>query len=64
MCIRDRQEAVRLGYDVNDKVKVGFTYRRLDSYFEYPTPDVYKRQVLLLLLPFMGISLLTMMRLK
>jgi iron complex outermembrane receptor protein len=31
---------VRLGYDVNDKVKVGFTYRRLDSYFEYPTPYV------------------------
>ena len=37
---RQWQEAVRLGYDVNDKVKVGFTYRRLDSYFEYPTPYV------------------------
>ena len=33
---RQWQEAVRLGYDINDKVKVSFTYRRLDSYFEYP----------------------------
>ena len=31
---------MRLGYDINDKVKVSFTYRRLDSYFEYPTPYV------------------------
>lgn len=37
---RQWQEAVRLGYDINDKVKVSFTYRRLDSYFEYPTPYV------------------------
>lgn len=37
---RQWQEALRLSYDVNDKVKVGFTYRRLDSYFEYPTPYV------------------------
>lgn len=36
---RQWQEAVRLGYDVNDKVKLSFTYRRLDSYFEYPTPQ-------------------------
>lgn len=37
---RQWQEALRLGYDVNDKVKLSFTYRRLDSYFEYPTPYV------------------------
>ncbi len=37
---RQWHEAVRLGYDINDKVKVSFTYRRLDSYFEYPTPYV------------------------
>lgn len=37
---RQWQEALRLSYDVNEKVKVSFTYRRLDSYFEYPTPYV------------------------
>ena len=33
---RQWSEALRLKYDVNDKVAVNFTYRRLDAYLEYP----------------------------
>ncbi len=37
---RQWQEALRLGYELNDKVKLNFTYRRVDSYLEYPTPYI------------------------
>lgn len=37
---RQWQGAVRLNYEINDKVNVDFTYRGVDSYFEYPTPYV------------------------
>ncbi len=34
------QSALRVGYDVNDKIKVNFTYRRADTYLEYPVPYI------------------------